>query len=188
MIISLLNQHILQLPSQLPAIPNAWPVHQNSPEDRPQVPSHLVVGSPGGVYVNCSKVGIFLGKKQMYIYISIHNCHLTRNIWNQYITSADFGLFRSNFKHGKNYIRIHQNQASCHLFPRNKRGHLSRTNQRSRSGWNAKKKLPVESDDAARFVLHHRRETGPPLDPSDWSMDYPMDLSWDLQYPEFQIR
>lgn len=76
LIITLLNQHILQ-PPYTATIPDAWPVHQNSLEDRLQVPSHLVVGSPGRFDVvasdsmNCSKVGN-LWKKCVCVYIYMY--------------------------------------------------------------------------------------------------------------------
>ena len=162
--------------------PTAWPVHQNSLEDRLQVPSHLVVGSPfaeaersresrcsvkSDSVQTATRCGWnFLGKKEwIYVYTfrererEIYSFIVILQRYMKWIHSiSQFWWFSLKFQGSKKRaIRIHQKiRYPVICFPWKKGSSFTH------KFLAALLLVPAESDDAARLVLHHRRERGPP--------------------------
>ena len=126
--------------------PTAWPVHQNSLEDRLQVPSHLVVGSPfaeaersresrcsvkSDSVQTATRCGWnFLGKKEwIYVYTFRERerdlfiyCHLTKIYEMNTFYQPILVIFSQISRFEKTcYQNSSKKQVSCHLFPLEKR-------------------------------------------------------------------
>ena len=185
-------------------IPNAWPVHQNSLEDRLQVPSHLVVGSPqqesersresrcsvkfrDSGWTTATRCGWnFFGEKRVEICMYTERdlfiyCHLTKIYEMNTFYQPILVIFSQISRFEKTW---YQNQVSCHLFPLEKR--LIVHPQISRGFNECLRKATMKLGLCFIIVGKQVLRTGSKRDASGWSMDFPKNyLSWELQYPEF---